>query len=266
MNRELAFNTANYAYRQAFYASEEDWGIACRTSRLYFSPIETFRERMDDLLAEIDGLGFKKLELWHFHLNQKWWTEEHVTLLRDLLAARGMSVFAYCGGFGDTEEEFIRTCELMKRLNIKILAGATPLLFNNRAFLVEKLREYDLILAYENHPEKTPQDVLNKIGESDADVIGTTIDTGWFGTQNYPAGQAIRELRDRLVHIHLKNVAQVGTHETCAYQGGVVDIADCIQALKDIGYQGEISLEHEPHTHNPNEDISRSKTYAEELL
>lgn len=266
MTRDVAFNTANFAYRQAFYSSEEDWGIACRTSRLYFSPIETFRERMDEMLAEIQDLGFSQLELWHFHLNQKWWIPEHVEVLQSLLKERKMSVFAYCGGFGDTEEEFLKTCELMQQLGISILAGATPLLFKNRPFLVEQLRKYGLVFAYENHPEKTPQEVLDKIGDTDTDVIGTTIDTGWYGTQQYPADQAIRELKDRLVHIHLKDVCKVGTHETCGYQEGVVDLQACVEALKEIGYTGKISVEHEPHAYKPNEDIRRSRVLLEGWL
>ena len=62
---------------------------------------------------------------------------------------------------------------------------------------------------YENHPEKSPQEVLALIGDAD-DVLGAAIDTGWWATQGYDPVQAIRDLRERLFHVHLKDVEAAG--------------------------------------------------------
>ena len=57
------------------------------------------------------------------------------------------------------------------------------------------MREHGVRFGYENHPEKSPQEVLELIGDAE-DVLGAAVDTGWWATQGYDPVQAIRDLRD----------------------------------------------------------------------
>src|SRR5437762_1592037 len=83
-----------------------------------------------------------------------------------------------------------RDCALAPAFGAPVLGGSTSLVDSDRAFVVKTLRKHAVKLGYENHPaEKTPQDLLRKIGSGDQDVIGATIDTGWFGTQGYDAAR-----------------------------------------------------------------------------
>jgi hypothetical protein len=55
------------------------------------------------------------------------------------------------------------------------------------------LTQYNLVLGLENQStEKTAADMLTKLDGSRAGRIGTTVDTGWYGTHGYNAAQAIR--------------------------------------------------------------------------
>ena len=93
------------------------------------------------------------------------------------------------------------------------------------------LREHGVTLAIENHPERTPQEVLDKIEQGDG-TLAATVDTGWWGTQGYDAVQAIEELGSHVRHVHLKDVRAVGEpHDTCRWGEGVVDIEGCVRAL-----------------------------------
>jgi sugar phosphate isomerase/epimerase len=122
-----------------------------------------------------------------------------------------------------------------------------------------------LRFALENHPEPTPQAVLEKIG--DRPELGVCVDTGWFGTQGYDAARAIEELADRVLHVHLKDVLHVGEpHETCRYGDGVVDVEGCVHALRRLGYAGAISVEHEPETYDPSTDVAAMRVQLEEWL
>ncbi|GGK35658.1 hypothetical protein GCM10008955_31960 [Deinococcus malanensis] len=262
----VAFNTANFAYRQVNYRATGDWGQACRTSREHFSPIETFGERFDELLGEVDDMGFKNLELWHFHLHQKWWTPEHVQVALDVAGRRKMRFVAFCGGFGDDLAEFERTLQLVTALGIPLLAGASRVFTEQRAEYVARLREYGVRFGYENHPEKTPQELLERAGPDEGGLVGVTVDTGWFGTQNYPADQAVGELGERVLHVHLKDVRQVGTHDTVGYGQGVVPLRRVVGSLNDMNYQGLISVEHEPEQFDPTEDIKESRRQLESWL
>ena len=101
----------------------------------------------------------------------------------------------------------------------------------------------------ENHPERTPSEVLEAIG--DAKAIGAAVDTGWWATQGYDPVAAIHELSDRLFHVHLKDVEEPGTHVTCMHGEGCARIFDCVEALLDIGYAGPVSIEHHSFDRDP---------------
>src|ERR671922_236155 len=74
-------------------------------------------------------------------------------------------------------------------------------------------------------------------------AFGTTVDTGWWGTQGYDAAEAIEELRDHVLHVHLKDVRAVGEpHDTCPWGEGVVDVEACVRALQQIGYEGALVI------------------------
>ena len=52
-----------------------------------------------------------------------------------------------------------------------------------------------------------------------------------------------------------KDIRAAGGHETCALGDGVVDVPGVLRALKEIGYEGCITIEHEPLDHDPAEEI-----------
>ena len=50
-----------------------------------------------------------------------------------------------------------------------------------RNLLEELLKDYDLRFGYENHPEKTPDELMKRI-HGGGERVSVTLDTGWFGT------------------------------------------------------------------------------------
>ena len=120
-------------------------------------------------------------------------------------------------------------------------------------------------LGIENHPEKTPAEVLRQIGDGDG-VIGATVDTGWWATQGYDPVRAIEELGEHVFHVHLKDVLKVGEHDTCRWGLGFVDAEGCVRALQRGGYAGAISVEHERESFGPPEDIRAMRLMLEGWL
>jgi sugar phosphate isomerase/epimerase len=66
--------------------------------------------------------------------------------------------------------------------------------------------------------------------------------------------------------VHLKDIRAAGAHDTCALGDGIVDIADCLAALQEIGYRGVISIEHEPEHYDPYPEVVLSRARVLELL
>jgi L-ribulose-5-phosphate 3-epimerase len=266
MLNPISFMTANFVARQLDYHMTRGWGEGMRATGDYFRPLETYAERFEAMLAEVVAMGFSSLDLWHAHLDQSWASGEHIAIANDLLAKHNLTVTSLASGFGNTVEEFARTCRLAAALNVPVLGGGSPLLQTERAAVVNLLREHGIVLGYENHPEKTPGKVLSKLGDGDEDVVGVALDTGWFGTQDYDAAKAVAELEGRLFHIHLKDVLAAGAHDTCRFGRGVVPVRSCVETLQRLGYTGPICVEHEPEHFDPTEDVIASREMLEAWL
>ena len=246
----ISFMSANYVAREVGYAMR-GWGHGDRATNDAFRPLDTYEERLDELLRDIRALGFDAIDVWGAHLNPEWATDEHVATARRLLDERGLRVTTYATWVGPSTLE--RACEIATALGTDLIGAGFS---GDHDRVVAILRERGVRLGIENHPdERTPQDVLAKIGD-DQDVLGATVDTGWWGTQGYDAVRAIEELGDRIFHVHLKDVLAPGEHDTCRWGDGIVDVEGCVRALDRIGYTGGLSVEHEPEDYDPSEDCA----------
>lgn len=262
MNNTLSFMSANYVARTLDYNLTGGWGQGDEATQAHFKPIGTFPERFRVLLEGVTALGFEAIDLWTGHLSPEWATDAHMATARSLLDEHRLSVPSLAGGFGETPEAFERNCKLAAALSVPVLGGATSLLETDRPFVVETLKRYGLKLGLENHPERTPAEMLAKIGDTGDGHIGTALDTGWYATHGFDAAEAIEELGEHVFHIHLKDVREVGAHETCRLGTGVVPIEGCLEALLRIGYGGPIALEHEPETFDPTDDVRASLAWV----
>jgi sugar phosphate isomerase/epimerase len=258
----ISFMTANYVARQLGYHMTEGWGQGDKSTQDYFKPIATFAKRFETYVADVRALGFESVDIWLAILHPAWATPDHVSAARDLLARYKLPVVSLAGGFGATRGEFEATCKLAVALNTTILGGSTPLLFNDRAFVVGALKQHGLKLGIENHPEKTPEELLDKIGDGGDGAIGAAVDTGWFGTHGYDAAQALKRIGKRLFYVHLKDVLKPGGHETCRYGLGCVPIETCVRTLREIAYTGAISVGARTRSHDPQRTAKRIWPYS----
>jgi len=254
----VSFMSANFVARQLNYHMTEGWGQGDRATNDYFRPVETFAERFAAMVQEVRAMGFTAIDLWTGHLNPQWATAQHVAIAQEQLANCELRVASLAGGFGNTKEEFEHSCRLAVAMGTTVLGGNAGLLKTDRPLLIALLKAHGVRLGIENHPEKTAQELLDKIGDGGDGVIGAAVDTGWFGTQGFDVVLALVELRNHLFHVHCKDVLAVGAHETCRFGKGIVPIERCVETLQRIGYTGAISVEHEPDHFDPTADVRAS--------
>lgn len=265
MNNTISFISANFVARQIGYNMTEGWMQGDDATNEYFKPLETFRERFGAMLGEVRAMGFSGIDLWGAHLNAAWATPEHIAVARELLTGHGLTAFSFATWVGSLEG-LEATCKLAQAMGIPVLAGGAPLLKDHRAEAVAILKTYGIKLGIENHPEQSPLEVLELIGDGADGHLGAAPDTGWWATQAYPADKALHELAPHLLTVHLKDIKAHGAHDTCAFGQGVANIQGCVEALRSIGYSGSIGIEHEPEHHNPTEDVRASKLLLEGWL
>ena len=255
----VSFMSANYVAREVGWQMH-GWGHGDGATNDAFRPLETYPERFGELLDEVRALGFHAIDVWGAHLSPEWATEEHVAAAVTALEARGLRVASY--QVYAPSKHLERACAIAERLGTGVLSGFAPVEDERLPALLEQHR---LVFALENHPEPTPQVMLDKVGELPR--VGVCVDTGWFGTQGYDPPRAIEELGDRVLNVHLKDVLHEGEpHDTCRWGDGIVDIEGCVRALQRIGYTGAISVEHEPETYDPSEDVRAMREQLEGLL
>lgn len=262
----VSFMTANYVARELGYKMTAGWSQGDQATNAFFAPIETYAERLEALLAGIVRLGFSRVDLWTGHLHWRWATPEHLQIANRLLRKHRLTPQSYAGGFGDTRQEFEKACATAKAVGIPLLGGNSPYLAADPKGFGMILKEHGLTFGYENHPEKTPAELLARIAGADEEVVGVAVDTGWFGTWGYDAAQALHAVRDQLFYVHLKDVRKPGSHETCAFGAGCVPIERCVQKLMEIRYLGGVSIEHEPSSYDPSEECRAGREMVERLI
>jgi len=260
----ISFMTANYVARELGYRVADEWGAFDDATNSAFEPLETFGARFDALLDTITGIGYDAIDLWFAHLNWRWATPEHVAIARDALDRHRVRVVAFAGGIGSSVSDVETACRLANDLDVDLIAGLGGIVHTDRDAADDVLHAHGVRFGLENHPEKTPAEVLGAIG--DAGSLGAAVDTGWWATQGYDPVDAIRELSGRLVHMHLKDVEEPGTHVSCMHGEGCARIAECVEALLDLGYTGALTIEHEPFDRDPTAECARMLTRITEQL
>jgi sugar phosphate isomerase/epimerase len=273
MQNPISFMGANYVCREIGFVVPEGsggltgwWGVADQATQSAFAPIDTYHERFDEIVADVAAMGFDHMDVWLAHLNPEWATDEHVAVALEVLTRHGMKVSSLAGGFGATREVFTRSCEIASALDCGILGGFAPILQTDRRFVLDTLADHGVKLALENHPEKNPGEVRELIGEPTDGLVGSTLDTGWFGTQGYDAASAVDELADVVFYVHLKDVLAEGAHDSCRFGDGVVPLEATVAALAEIGYAGPFSLEHEPDDRDPTDDVLASRAMLQSWI
>ncbi len=183
-----------------------------------------------------------------------------------MLKRHNLAVTSLGGAFGATREAFRSACSLAVGVGTSLLSGTVPLLANDRTFVTETLAQFDLRLAIENHPEKSVDAMLEQIGDGGDGRLGTAVDTGWYATQGVDPVTAIETLGEHVYHIHLKDIRAAGEHVNCGFTQGIVSLEECVRALKDIGYRGDISVENHCFDHDPRTELEEARSMLEGWL
>ncbi|MHB0857776.1 MAG: sugar phosphate isomerase/epimerase family protein [Anaerolineae bacterium] len=250
---QIACVTASYVADPLGYPGEVDWGLA--SERLIAQPL---LETIDDLLnrlapARLDGVEFWYPHIWPAHI-----TPVLAGEIRRRLDARGMVCCACAGSTGDPDKDlyesegFFNTARL---LGAPLIAGHMP--SSTVPALTKVCRRMGVRVGYENGGEKDAGEILAAI-QGGNEWIGANIDTGNMAAQGGDPVRAIRELGARIIHVHMKDVPAIGSHDCVALGKGIVDVPGVIRELKRAGYDGWLSIEIETGDHDPSDEIAAS--------
>ena len=197
--------------------------------------------------------GLDTLEICDAHIN--FFDREQWKKTVEEIRAEGIKISA-CGICGmNTNEDAMRSLfEFGKEMGLKAL-GADP--DKDALPLIEKLcDEYGIKIAIHNHGKYHRfgfEEQLDEYFAMSSKNIGLLLDTGWALDSKIDPIKMIHKYKDRLYGVHLKDFTfdEHGEPEETVVGTGELDVAGVLNALREVGFNGYISLEYEGDTSDP---------------
>ena len=92
MNR-ISLHCSSYVARESGYNPQMSWDPFVEDINHFYRPLDTYAERFDGLMQQIQSLGYDAVDVWEpGQLNWRWATDEHIRLAREILERRKLTV------------------------------------------------------------------------------------------------------------------------------------------------------------------------------
>src|SRR5262245_35582172 len=232
----------------------------------------SFRDfKLEQALKQYQSLGLKYAEFFRDHIPVES-TPEQIKAVLNLCKEYGVTPLAFgVESFSKDHDKNRKKFEFGKALGVKALsADPDP---DSFASLDKLCDEYKIAIAIHPHgPEKRRgQDVLHRWYSAEVilpavkdhhPLIGTCIDTGHILrcillNKKLDPVEQVRIMGSRNFGLHLKDFD--GTKKTEVIIGkGMLDVPGMVKALKDVKFDGCLSLEYELNSKNPAPDMAEA--------
>jgi sugar phosphate isomerase/epimerase len=97
----------------------------------------------------------------------------------------------------------------------------------------------------------------------DPEVFGLNFDIGHFFCVGEDPSACIREMKDIIYHFHLEDIAATREHHHLLPGKGAIDFSNVLEAIKDIEYDGFITVELYPYEDQPIEAARQALSYLQ---
>jgi sugar phosphate isomerase/epimerase len=263
-----SFITANFVGRALNYNGPLDWAPNDEATVKSITP-DGFLDVVRDVVAH----GFDAVDIWTAHCHWKHHDrEDYLEQVKGYCSQFDLTITSYAGGVDPASAADIDApLRFMKQLGAPMFAGGIwgPLTPAEFAPMIETAcQKYGVRWALENHPEKSVDEIFARIDNARHAHLGVALDTGWCATQGLDALDAVKHIQDanKLFILHLKDVTEQGKHDTCAIGEGIAPCEQIVRHLARSGWQGNITIEHEPYDRDPLPEIDRSLARVKEWL
>jgi len=204
---------------------------------------------LPDLVGALEQAGLAYVELWPPHLP---WDLDPAARDEALafLKRNGIGVTAYGAVDFDADEAKSRPIFAFAQ-DVGIRALTVTWVEPSAYPLVERLsEEYGVAIAVHNHGRDHVYgrfDQLQAVFAQTSPRFGLCLDTAWFLDAGCDPVEAIDLFKDRLYGVHLKDFVfdDQGGHQDVIVGNGGLDLPAFMQRLKDIGFDGYLSIEYE---------------------
>ncbi|CAH0995643.1 Inosose dehydratase [Emticicia aquatica] len=234
-------------------------GLASYTLRKY---------NLTQLIEICKRLDIKDVAFKSFHLPLES-SDSEIKAIASKVKEVGLNL--YGGGviYMKNEEEVKNAFRYAQAAEMKLIIGVP----NHELLpLVEKyVKETNIKLAIHNHGPgdnvyPTPATVYEKIEKLD-NRIGLCIDIGHVVRLGMNPIEALKKYGHRMFDMHLKDVdGMFAKSESIQIGRGVINIPAVLKTLKEVNYQGVMSIEYEKDENNAESGLAESVGYLRGIL
>ncbi len=218
---------------------------------------------VDQSIAMMKRMGVQNLSVKDIHLPLNS-SDEKINSVIGKFKAAGINVYTVGVIYMRNRETVDLAFSYAKKVGVNMIVGVPgyDLLDHAEA----QVKAYDIRLAIHNHgPEDAlypgPKDVYDRIKNRDQ-RMGLCIDIGHAMRAGAPPEKAIREYKDRLFDLHIKDVSIAAKDGKAIEIGrGVIDFPAVVESLRKIKFQGISSIEYEKDMTDPLAGIAESIGY-----
>jgi sugar phosphate isomerase/epimerase len=129
--------------------------------------------------------------------------------------------------------------------------------------------QLDIKLLVEPEPDlmiETTDQFLDFIRDVKSGVVGINFDIGHFYCAGEAPQKSFETLYEWVGHVHLEDIAPDRTHNHLIAGHGAIGFKEVLQAMVNLGYTGDISLELYPYTDTPEEAGRESLDYLRPIF
>ena len=210
---------------------------------------------VDSVLERLSGGLLDGLEFWFAHVPANIVTPLLAREIRQRLSAKDLAVAA-CGGSVGNPATDPGGCEtwfqVTSMLHAPLIAG--DVVSEGLDELARLCARYRVRVGYENHPEQDVTEILERI-KGGNEWVGVTLDTGSLAEHGGDPVRAVRQLGDRLMHVHIRDAPAVGSELSVPIGSGIVDVPGVVSELVKSDYEGWVSIEIPLETEDPSAAI-----------
>jgi inosose dehydratase len=223
---------------------------------------------IDQSITMMKRIGVTNLSIKDIHLALNS-TDEKINAVVNKFREAGINPYTVGVIYMKTKEAVDQAFAYAKKVGVNMIVGVPnyDLLDHAEA----QVKAYDIRLAIHNHgPEDAlypgPKDVYDRIRNRDV-RMGLCIDIGHAMRAGAPPEKAIREYKDRLFDLHIKDVNLAAKEGKAIEIGrGVIDFPAVVESLRKIRYQGVCSIEYEKDMTDPMPGIAESIGYFKGVM
>lgn len=218
---------------------------------------------LDKTLEIMEKCDVKYLCIKDFHLPLNS-TDEEIAVFHAKLQDKGVTGYAVGPIYMKTKEEADRAFEYAKRVGVKLIVGVPN--YELLPYVDQKVKEYDFHYAIHLHGPDMPlypdaDDVWENVKDLDP-RIGMCLDIGHDTRNGKDPVEDLRKYHSRVFDIHIKDVTAPTKQGYSVEIGrGIIDIPAFVRMLRQVGYSGKCSLEHERNMDDPFLGIAESIGY-----